>query len=1547
MLRNIQRTLAAVMIVAAAAASTPDKKTAVQVINRQPIVFEQKTGAGPDVWASHGLGYAFEVRRNGATMRLDQGKSRSLRIGMQFRGAAAQRPEGYNSAKARMNWMVGNDRTQWRTGVPTWTKIRQRSIYPGVDLFYYGNQEQLEYDIVLAPNADLSRVELAFIGVDDLRIARDGSLRLIANGSELAWRAPVAWQEIDGTRRPVQVGYRKLSNQAVAFTAGVYDRRARLTIDPVFEFARKYGGTSQTDLFNDVAVDSAGNAYVTGRTYSQDFPLVSSVFRGSGGTNGTADLLVAKIDARGDMVWSAVIGGAAGEDGGRRIAIDADGYVYVAGESQSADFPVTTGSAYGGNLDAVALELSPAGNALVFSRFLGGSGNDVAFGVSVAPDRSMWVSGFTSSDTFPLAAALDSTRGGQDGFITKLNASGTPVFSTFWGGAGAENVLSIVNASNGDLWFTGWTQSSTGLMTTGFASSLKGTQDCYIGRITANGSAQSVGTYYGGTGSEACWGIALDSTERPVVVGRTTSTDLPVQAALQGTSGGGPVDALVAKFNTAASALVFSTYLGGSRDDEAFDVALDAQDNIYVTGQTGGRFPAVNAIRPVKGGGSDLLVVSTDSGATWTVADTGMGGDDSVVAIAPDPVNSQVIYAAGNRNVYVSSNRGTSWAYANNGLSGTPLRLAPSRTTGGLVYLTTTAGLFKSTDYAANWTRVTSAPTNINSIAMAGNDTVFLALDNGIIRSTNGGTSWSGIYSATVTDLSVDPRDPQKLVAITVLGISYTTNGGAAWTGASGAIAGLSRLARSSVSADVIFAGNNGTVYMSTDNGATFASFGGAPAQTEIMLATGLDNAQTVYAGSEWHGLFRKTGTAGSWTSVAPAQLGDRGVNDVLSLPGGLMVAALSVRPDAFATKISAAGSAIVYSTYIGGNWSDFGFGVAAGPGGAWYAGQLYQSAPVNALQLNERLGSFDGYLIKISELPSTCAFEVQTPLLTNSASGTEVRQVNVLAPSGCGWTASASASWIKFNMATSGTGTGNTSFYVDPNTSGALRSASVTVAPAAGATGFPTVITIDQAAGTCTYSYSPTPGTVTSAGQTLTATITTQEGCPWSARSSSEWIQVTGSGSGTGSATITYTVAPNTGVARTGTLLLGLTSQNINQAASLTCAISLSKGTDTAPAAGGTGSVSVFAGSACNYTVASSATWLQVTSAASGTGNTILTWTATANGTGAGRTATITIGGQTYVVSQPAAPVSAGCSFTATPSTITAGSSRARGTFTLTALAPNCAWSLQSTTPWIQIYPLSGTGTSTVEYTIYPNLTPRERTGTVHFPGVSVPVVQAGSSLDSDQRFVTFMYFNFLGRMPSQAEVAFHVTNLRGGQTRGQLAAGFYNSTEFNQAGRFIAGLYVGILARDAEFGGWLFQRNALVENIVSQDQLVPNFLNSAEFTLKFGTPTNADFVRLIYRNILLREATDAEVTWRVGLLTSGQLTRDTMARDLLNSTEFRIGTGPRLTTFLLYSCFLVRDATTPEFNTVAGQIQANPAVVTSLINTFASSAEVNQNLN
>jgi cysteine-rich repeat protein len=331
---------------------------------------------------------------------------------------------GVDELAGKSNYLIGADPAKWQLGVPNYGGVRYRAVYPGIDLVYRsGNQREVEYDFLVAPGADPSAIRLRFEGARKLRLDAAGNLVLATGSGEVIHRAPVVYQTIDGERRPIRGGFRKLARNDVGFVVGSYDRTKPLTIDPTLVYSTYLGG-SFFDLGQGIAVDGSGNAYVTGATDSTDFPTANALQSSSGGV---ADAFVAKLDAAGSqLLYSTYLGGS-GSDAGIGIAVDGSANAYVTGQTESTNFPTANAlqsSFAGGDFDGFVAKLDPAGSQLLYSTYLGGSNDDFGIGIAADGSGSAYVTGGTFSTDFPTANALQSGFGGsEDAFIAKIGGA--------------------------------------------------------------------------------------------------------------------------------------------------------------------------------------------------------------------------------------------------------------------------------------------------------------------------------------------------------------------------------------------------------------------------------------------------------------------------------------------------------------------------------------------------------------------------------------------------------------------------------------------------------------------------------------------------------------------------------------------------------------------------------------------------------------------------------------------------------------------------------------------------------------------------------------------------------------------------------------------------------------------------------------------------------------------------------------------------------------------------------------------------------------------
>ncbi len=527
----------------AAVSSTKPGQEQSTAFNRQPAIevaygnlplsFEPNEGQTNSQveFLSRGRGYTLFLTATEAVLSLrkhaapkanrgeDSEDTSGAVLRMKLLGAnPSPRVTGLEELPGKGHYFIGNDPAKWRTNVPTYAKVKYEDVYPGVDLVYYGNQGQLEYDLIVAPGSDPGAIYLAFGGEDELEIDVQGDLVLHAGGSQIRLQKPLVYQETgeirqetDGIRQEISAAYVLNARRQVGFEVGTYDADKPLIIDPVLSYSTYLGGTAIDRGFG-IAVDGAGNAYVTGGSSSINFPVLNpfqALFPG-----GAVDAFVTKLNATGSaLVYSTYLGGE-GDEQGFDIKVDDSGNAYVTGQTDSTDFP-TAGPIQvvnRGLSDAFVTKLNAAGNELVYSTYLGGSSSDFGFGISLDDSGNAYVTGQTDSTDFPTALPIQSANGALgDAFVAKLNAAG--------------NVLRY-------------------------------------------------STYLGGNGNDCGFRIAVDASGNAYVTGVTDSSDFPTASPIQPAFDGGLADAFVTKLNAAGGALLYSTYLGGVATDAGFAIAL-------------------------------------------------------------------------------------------------------------------------------------------------------------------------------------------------------------------------------------------------------------------------------------------------------------------------------------------------------------------------------------------------------------------------------------------------------------------------------------------------------------------------------------------------------------------------------------------------------------------------------------------------------------------------------------------------------------------------------------------------------------------------------------------------------------------------------------------------------------------------------------------------------------------------------------------------------------------------------------------------------------
>jgi Big-like domain-containing protein/beta-propeller repeat-containing protein len=581
--------------------------------------------------------------------------TRPVVVRMKLDGAnATPQVEGLEELPGKANYFIGNDPAKWRTNVPTYARVQYHAVYPGVDLVYYGNQRQLEHDFIVAAGANPGAITLRLKGAKKLSLDVQGDLVLKTKNGEVRFQKPVIYQEVNGARQEVTGGYTLKGKDRVGFEVAAYDATKPLVIDPGLLYSTYLGG-SGTDEGLGIALDGAGNAYVTGRTISADFPTTAGAFDTSF-NGGTFDVFVTKLNPAGSsLVYSTYLGGG-GNDQSFSIALDAAGHAHVTGFTSSADFPTTVGAFDttlngAGSFDVFVTKLDAAGSALAYSTYLGGNGNDEGFGIVLDVVGNAYVAGFTTSANFPTTVgAFDTSFNGGvvDAFVTKLNTAGSAplLYSTYLGGSGDDRGLGIALDALGNAHVTGFARSADFPTTAGaFDTSFNGVIDAFVTKLNPAGSALVYSTYVGGSDNDQGFGIVLDGAGNAHLTGRTSSTNFPTTAGtFDMIFNGGQLDAFVTKLNAAGNTLVYSTYLGSSGNDQGSGITLDGVDNAHVTGfTTAGNFPTTTGSFDTSFNGSvDAFVTKLNAAGSGLVYSTYLGGSnsDSGAGIALDSVGN-------------------------------------------------------------------------------------------------------------------------------------------------------------------------------------------------------------------------------------------------------------------------------------------------------------------------------------------------------------------------------------------------------------------------------------------------------------------------------------------------------------------------------------------------------------------------------------------------------------------------------------------------------------------------------------------------------------------------------------------------------------------------------------------------------------------------------------------------------------------------------------------------------------------------------------------
>ncbi len=612
-----------------------------------PLSFEPNRGQvrGTTEFLARGRGYSIALNAWQATLalhqspvgseqhpgrhhsRLARGKEVSVRnSSMSFTLLGAKevgRTALLDEIPGKSNYLIGSDPRKWITNVPHFSRIQYRNVYPGIDLVYHGNQQQLESDFIVSPRASPETIRFAVNGSRRLERSDKGDLILQTSAGQARLRKPSAYQMINNVPTEIASSFRWISEDEFGFEIPAYDSTKALIIDPVLTYSTLLGGgvgEDGADFGLGIAVDSAGSAYVTGATVTTDFPTANPE---QSANHGALDAFITKLNPTGTgLVYSTYLGGA-GDDWGRGIAVDGAGNAYVTGMTVSKDFPTTPGvfsstctttDQFGiVRADVFITKLDVSGSALVYSTCLGGAADDQGSGIAVDAQGNAYIAGGTNSADFPVtngafqttfAGSANSTGLYQDAFVTKINASGSALlYSTYLGGCGDDQANGIAVDSLGNAYITGETQSTTCLTanfpTTPGSFQSKSSEmgpfgDAFVTKLNPSGSALVYSTFLGGNVEDSGNGIAIDADGHAYVGGSTQSFSFPSTPGAFQSQDPDSINThgFVSKLSADGSALVYSTFLGGDFSDSVSSIAVDSLDNSYVTGGKRSKFPS-------------------------------------------------------------------------------------------------------------------------------------------------------------------------------------------------------------------------------------------------------------------------------------------------------------------------------------------------------------------------------------------------------------------------------------------------------------------------------------------------------------------------------------------------------------------------------------------------------------------------------------------------------------------------------------------------------------------------------------------------------------------------------------------------------------------------------------------------------------------------------------------------------------------------------------------------------------------------------------------
>jgi len=563
-------------------------------------------------------------------------------------GAGKIEATGMNRSATRANFFIGRDPNKWRTNIATYNSLSLGRIYEGIDLVLRAYGNNVEKVFTVHPGGRVDTIRLKIDGASSLHVNPEGELEIQTGIGPLRFSTPVAFQDIDGERKSIEVAY-DVKGSAYGFQVGNYDHDYPLIIDPFISYATYLGGGLEDGGYA-IDVDGSGNAYVCGWTASDDYPVTNGAFQVDYG-GGSEDAFVARLDSSGSTFTYVTYLGGVDRDWATDITVGDAGNAYITGFTSSDNFPTTAGVHdeefnTSGEPDAFVTKLAPNGN-VDYSTYLGGNGDDRGAAIDIDATGSVYVAGYSQGggmEQFPTTSGVymqsHPNANYNAGFVTKIDSLGeTLTYSTFFGGTGINETMihGLTVDDTGNAYITGsnWYYDTDDTFPTSAgaiqADHIGGSiRSGFVTKFNSDGSNFIYSTLLGGSSSD--WGqrIAIDTDGNAYVTGRTASDDFPLQTAYQGVFGGG-FDAFVSKINIDGTALLYSTYLGGSDSDFGYGIAVDDSSRAVVTGRTSSsNYPTANAIADTLAGSEDAYVTQLSEDGSALVFSSYLGGSGAV-----------------------------------------------------------------------------------------------------------------------------------------------------------------------------------------------------------------------------------------------------------------------------------------------------------------------------------------------------------------------------------------------------------------------------------------------------------------------------------------------------------------------------------------------------------------------------------------------------------------------------------------------------------------------------------------------------------------------------------------------------------------------------------------------------------------------------------------------------------------------------------------------------------------------------------------------------